>query len=52
MCWLGVTVGCSGIWLGSRDEIGCLARRCGLGMLGGCSSEEKIGVVWTHGKEV
>ena len=30
----GVTKGCSGIWLRSRDEIGCLARRCGVGMLG------------------
>ena len=45
------------IWLGSRDEIGCRVRmwRGGVGWpggdVGGCSFEEKIGVVWTRGKE-
>ena len=43
MCWLGVTVGCSGIWLGSQDEIGCLVKRWG-GDVGGFSSE-----VWWFG---
>ena len=35
-----------------RDRVSSeeVARRCWVGMLGGCSSEEKIGVVWTHGK--
>ena len=33
VCWLGVTKGCSGIWLGSRDKIGCVVRRCEVGML-------------------
>ena len=37
-----------------RDRVSSeeVARRCGVGMLGRCSSEEKIGVVFTHGKEV
>ena len=43
MCWLGVTVGSSGKLLGSRDEIGCRVRRCGVGMLGDTLLRRRLG---------
>ena len=38
-----MTEGCSGIWLGSRDEIGCLVRRCAVGMLGDALLRRRLG---------
>ena len=38
-----MTEGCSGIWVGSRDVIGCLVRSCGVGMLGDALLRRRLG---------